>query len=265
MRNPSVGSDESLCKKIVSSGHVSRFIEGQKIISENEFDDDVYFLLSGETSVKQRKKEIALRMAPNHVGEMAAINPGTPRSASIFVSSKYCHVLKIGGSDFFEIWKSNPGFSRRLNLEMVLRNNEQNSVHRLTHKQVSLNWFVISILFAALTTLVTFGSSLIGGLNFTNSVITATGAFLVSFTISFLWNPLFFWRRCFGLVLAAFLGNLIVANWFNFGFYAVAEKVGIKIAANDPSQDSGGQLILFVSMITIMVLCAVMEKVSAKS
>src|SRR3989442_5255728 len=53
------------------------------LIQQGGIDTDLYFVLAGRLSVQVSGREVAVRAAGTHVGEMALIDPSAKRSASV--------------------------------------------------------------------------------------------------------------------------------------------------------------------------------------
>lgn len=75
-------------------------------------------ILSGCVSVVVHGHEVAQRAAGQHVGEMALIDPGAPRSASI-VAIEDTMTASIGEPDFTELADHDPKLWRLLALELA--------------------------------------------------------------------------------------------------------------------------------------------------
>src|SRR3989442_3069524 len=56
---------------------------GSPLIAQDGTDNDLYFILAGRFSVQVNGREVARRVARQHVGEMALIDPKARRSASV--------------------------------------------------------------------------------------------------------------------------------------------------------------------------------------
>jgi CRP/FNR family cyclic AMP-dependent transcriptional regulator len=95
-----VQHDEVLANRIAEVSALTIFSDGQSIIEQGETSADVYFILSGEAAVFVNKRKVATRGPSDAVGEMAAIDPTTPRSATVR-SSGSVTIL----DEFPRLWK----------------------------------------------------------------------------------------------------------------------------------------------------------------
>jgi CRP-like cAMP-binding protein len=69
-----VYSDE-LATEIAQKVRLCEFKQNDLLIRQGESDDDVFFILAGRVSIQVNGREIAIRRAGQHVGEMALIDP----------------------------------------------------------------------------------------------------------------------------------------------------------------------------------------------
>jgi CRP/FNR family cyclic AMP-dependent transcriptional regulator len=90
------------------------------IITEGEMSTDIYFLLSGTVSVRIKRKEVAIRRAGDHVGEMALIDPLHPRSASI-IATERTEVARVSRQDFLAIARTHSEVWKQIALELSSR------------------------------------------------------------------------------------------------------------------------------------------------
>ena len=77
-----MNGDTAVAKAISGCVEVESFEPDSSIIEESAPDNDLYFILAGVVSIRVSGREIAVRTAGQHVGEMALLDPGRPRSAA---------------------------------------------------------------------------------------------------------------------------------------------------------------------------------------
>ena len=78
-----VAGNALLAETLCEVSHIEGVEPGSVIMAQGDPANDSCFLLSGSTSVSISGREIAVRDAGEHVGEMALLNPGQPRSATV--------------------------------------------------------------------------------------------------------------------------------------------------------------------------------------
>ena len=83
----SVRGDVTLAAELAEIVETQRLKEGDVLINEGDLGSDLYFILDGAMDVWIRKRKIAQRVNGNTVGEMAAIQPGQARSATVKAAS----------------------------------------------------------------------------------------------------------------------------------------------------------------------------------
>ena len=83
LRNqPAIGESANLAETICDQAEIMGFAQHSTVIEESAPDNDIYFILAGVVSIRVGGREIAVRTAGQHIGEMAVVDPGQPRSAS---------------------------------------------------------------------------------------------------------------------------------------------------------------------------------------
>jgi CRP/FNR family transcriptional regulator, cyclic AMP receptor protein len=78
-----VGNDRSLAARIAAQVVVRSFRTGEQLIQQGDPDNDLLLLLSGSVTVQVNGRDVATRASGEHVGEMALIDPGARRSATV--------------------------------------------------------------------------------------------------------------------------------------------------------------------------------------
>ena len=106
---PIAGGDTAIANAISGCVEVASFQQGSSIIEESAPDNDLYFILAGVVSIRVSGREIAVRTAGQHVGEMALLDPGRPRSASAVADGEVV-AARISASGFAGLADANPGF-----------------------------------------------------------------------------------------------------------------------------------------------------------
>ena len=238
------------------------FRKGDKIIQQGAQDIDVYFLLSGEVDIVFKSQIGSIREAPNQIGEMAALEPGKKRTASVIARSNEVAALRVPGTVFREIWSTNPRFQQFLQFEMSTRHRERIATGKIAKESYSIKWFVLSM-----------GAGLIAGLatcyllvpsDWTPSArsVLSFAAGLIIFVFILLHNPIYFWRRSFWLVLLAMLGTLVL-DWF-VSIEVTGDLRSLQFGVNvgDAQTDWTMYLIKAVPFLIVLGLCAYMDNLN---
>jgi len=122
---PLVG-DKDLAVEIARLVKLEETLAGTDLIKQGASDTDLFLILSGEFSVAIDGRIVAQKKAGEQVGEMAVVDPRTPRSASVTATSDSV-VARIAESDFSALADRFPRLWRRIALELVGRLRKQNA------------------------------------------------------------------------------------------------------------------------------------------
>ena len=102
---------------------------GTDLIKQGSSDTDLFLILSGAFSVAINGRIVARKKAGEHVGEMAVVDPLTPRSASVTATADSV-VARIAEPDFSALAERYPQLWRRIALELANRLRDGNgAVH----------------------------------------------------------------------------------------------------------------------------------------
>lgn len=97
-----IQADPALAEEFANRGELVELAKGDDMIVQGASDNDVYLLLTGSVAIIVNGAQINLRRAGDHVGEMAAIEPSLPRSATVR-ALETCVALKVSSTDFMDI------------------------------------------------------------------------------------------------------------------------------------------------------------------
>lgn len=210
MQNPAVGGDAKIVAEIISAGELVGFHQGDKIIEQGSDDDDVYFLLAGEADVLVDGRKRTYRGAPNQIGEMAAIEPGKARSATIQVRSETVCAWRISGGKFREVWSEQVEFKGRLQVEMASRHREQLAAGQIVKENMSLLWFGVSVGAAIIVASIVWLAIASGDWTVAARTVSTGCAAIGTFLFVLLQNPAYIWRRSFSVLLWCFVGKSVL-------------------------------------------------------
>ena len=104
---PVIGESTNLAETLCDHAEVMGFTRGSAIIEESAPDSDIYFILAGVVSIQVGGREIAVRTAGQHIGEMAVVDPGQPRSASAVAEDEVV-VARVSARTFIDLAEANP-------------------------------------------------------------------------------------------------------------------------------------------------------------
>lgn len=97
-----VQNKNEIAEALIAAGTLLEFHPGESLIVQNDGTNDVFLLAAGTVQVKAHGVETRTLCAHAHVGEMSAIHPSNPRSATVTATTAVV-VLKVPGTKFVEI------------------------------------------------------------------------------------------------------------------------------------------------------------------
>jgi CRP/FNR family cyclic AMP-dependent transcriptional regulator len=121
-----VGGDKALARELFDHTKLVEFKAGAVAIEQNGSDNDIYFLLAGLVSIVVNGREVQRRGPGDTFGEMAAIEPSLPRSATVRALED-CVVGKLSEADLAQIAARYPDVWRFLAREVSKRLRQRNS------------------------------------------------------------------------------------------------------------------------------------------
>lgn len=140
-RQEIAGGSREIAESLVSAGKVHEFAQGDRLITENGPDNDVYLLVAGSVGVVIKGNEIGRRKAGQHVGEMSALEPAQPRSASV-IALETVVAVKVSSSEFMRVGEAHPQIWLPIARELSRRLYERNKLIAAPNESPKL--FIIS-------------------------------------------------------------------------------------------------------------------------
>jgi CRP/FNR family transcriptional regulator, cyclic AMP receptor protein len=132
-----VQGDLDLAQKLSKIIEIMSCETGHRLITQDGSDNDLYFVLSGRFSIQVNDREVAVRKAEEHVGEMALIDPKAKRSASV-VALEDSVVAKISEVKFSELANQYASLWRNIARELGDRLRQRNDLVRMRNKVTKL-------------------------------------------------------------------------------------------------------------------------------
>jgi predicted nucleotide-binding protein len=115
-----VCGDRKFAADLASVGKIERWDVGAEITTQGGPDRDLFLILLGQFSVRVNGREMAIRTAGQHVGEMALIDPRALRSATV-VAREESVTLRVSEPDFTKLALENSFAWRCLASELADR------------------------------------------------------------------------------------------------------------------------------------------------
>jgi predicted nucleotide-binding protein len=112
--------NDSFAGDIAAIARIESAHSGQTLIRQDDSDDDILFVLAGRVSIVINGREIAIRVAGQHVGDMALIDPSARRSASA-IAIEETVVARVSESEFTRLAEKYPKCWRLMAKEIADR------------------------------------------------------------------------------------------------------------------------------------------------
>jgi CRP/FNR family cyclic AMP-dependent transcriptional regulator len=125
--------DEDLAAVVARRLKLEEIPAGKSLIEQGASDTDLFLILRGEFSVAIDGRVVARKKAGEHVGEMAMVDPHTPRSASVTATDNSV-VARIAEPEFSALADRYPRLWRRIALELASRLRNGKSRHHDSEK-----------------------------------------------------------------------------------------------------------------------------------
>ena len=120
-----IGDDAALAESIAESALVQAFEPGAVVMQESGSDNDICFILVGVASIHVLGREIAVRTAGQHIGEMALVDPGQRRSATVVAVDEVV-IARLSERSFTALAESYPRLWRNVARELTHRLRQRN-------------------------------------------------------------------------------------------------------------------------------------------
>lgn len=123
-----VQNNQEVAEKILADGELVEFEVGQDIITQNNYDQDVFFIIAGEAKIIINGNTLNYtRTAGVSIGEMSVVNPSEPRLATIRAKTTVVAV-KINATSFQELMSLDSNIAILLAKDMAARLSERNNL-----------------------------------------------------------------------------------------------------------------------------------------
>ena len=121
---PSVAGNRTIAQKYANAGQLIDVRSGRSIITQGDSDNDFFLIISGQVGIVINGRQIAIRTAGHHVGEMALLDSTVRRSTTVTTLARSVF-LKVSESEVARIAKQYPDLWRRIAIEVSARLRER--------------------------------------------------------------------------------------------------------------------------------------------
>lgn len=134
LRQPIVAGQRTLANALCICGNLIHITAPDKLTEQGTPENDIYFIVAGSVAIVVNGRQVAVRGAGTHIGEMALIDAAALRSASV-VALEECTVLRVTEESFTRLSKRYPDVWRRIAAEIGARLRERSKFHRPPHAE----------------------------------------------------------------------------------------------------------------------------------
>ena len=124
--------NENLSNELADQAELLQFEAGEELIIQDNADNDIYFIIAGRLSIAVNGREVAIRNAGQHVGEMVLIDPSARRSASV-IAIEQTVVVKISETFFRSLAEKYPRIWQLIAVELANRLRQRNRLVATTN------------------------------------------------------------------------------------------------------------------------------------
>lgn len=119
--------NQEAAEYIVTNGSIESFNAGDTFIEQEDSTNDIFLIIHGQCSIVINARKVGSRGPGDHVGEMAAIMPSQPRSASVVATTDMVCV-KLSEEQFSIVAVQHPLIYRYVAQELARRLLQRNSL-----------------------------------------------------------------------------------------------------------------------------------------
>jgi CRP/FNR family transcriptional regulator, cyclic AMP receptor protein len=121
--------DDDVAGELASVVELVECPAGKILIRQGHTDNDMYLVFAGMFSIVVNGRPVARRVAEQHVGEMALLDPGARRAASV-VAVDDAVVARVSEPVFSDIANRYPEVWRRIACQLAVRLRQRNELVR---------------------------------------------------------------------------------------------------------------------------------------
>lgn len=136
-----VANQAEFAERLVAAGELMELPAGAAFINQLDQTSDVFFIIAGKVEVRVNGKFMANRFPGDYVGEMSAIEPSQPRSATV-IPVEPTVLLKVSEAEFSAAAQQFPDAWRRIAATLARKLAERN--HLVTAQRERVRVFIMS-------------------------------------------------------------------------------------------------------------------------
>lgn len=259
LRNQCVGGDPAIASLLLTDGQIISLAGGEKFIEVGDNADEVFFILHGEAVVSIVGRPRRIRKAPTQVGEMAALDRGSPRSANVKAGKSGLVALRIPANRLTEIFELHPEAKERMRAEMADRQRQLIGEGKGSGWALPALWTLLSIAVGLFAAFAVWSAATWTETDALMKLGLTVGAFFVASYIVHERNPAFFWRRMIGIVILAVLGVFSAQRSVSLEAGQQEPTFSIGFSSEGVAMSDGVQIAFIVASALIVALFGYFE------
>ena len=136
-----VSGNRALAEALADRVELQLVKSGDRLIEQGASDNHIFLILSGAFDIVVNGRIVGRRVANDHVGEIAALEPSQNRTASVIVAEEGV-VARLPEEALEEFGNHYPEIYRSIARELARRLTQRNSLVNATHEKIRV--FIIS-------------------------------------------------------------------------------------------------------------------------
>lgn len=124
----------NIAKDIAKISKLREIKINEKIITQNNTDNELYFILLGSFNIEVNQRIVAFRTSGQQIGEMALIDPTSKRSASV-IAREHSIVAQVSEANFTKVAKKYPDLWRKIALVVSDRLRQRNDFIKIPNSK----------------------------------------------------------------------------------------------------------------------------------
>jgi len=132
-----VGGCQEISAELLGCSEILCLKPNIEFIKQGDYDTDIYFIIMGSVDIIINGRNITMREASTHIGEMSLLDPAAKRSATVKTREDTV-VLKVSEPNFTEVANKHPELWRRVASCLASRLKERSTGIPILKSQIEI-------------------------------------------------------------------------------------------------------------------------------
>jgi CRP/FNR family transcriptional regulator, cyclic AMP receptor protein len=129
-----VSGNNEIAREVIKCGDLLHFQKDDTLMVQGKPENDIYLIMTGEVSIRINGRDVAIRTAGSHIGEMALVDQVATRSATA-VALQPTAAIRIPEHRFTKMAAKYPELWRRIAVEIAKRLRERSRFLKQPHNE----------------------------------------------------------------------------------------------------------------------------------